>query len=128
MAPQAAQLMKRLNKKAKRGFRGYPVATIACYGPDDRVATKLVAPITESEGADASEMRKWYAEHGDIHHDPGFVQEIVEFLDRHGARSVAMPSPIIGCPHEEGIDYNGPICPQCPFWSNRDRWTGEIVQ
>jgi hypothetical protein len=25
----------RLGKRAKKGFRGYPVATIALYGPDD---------------------------------------------------------------------------------------------
>jgi hypothetical protein len=26
---------KRLDKRAKKGFRGYPVATVALYGPDD---------------------------------------------------------------------------------------------
>ena len=30
---------KRLTKKAKRGFRGWPVATVAFYGPDDRRAS-----------------------------------------------------------------------------------------
>jgi hypothetical protein len=29
---------KRLDKRAKKGFRGYPVATVALYGPDDIVA------------------------------------------------------------------------------------------
>ena len=32
---------KRLSKKAKKGFRGWPVATVALYGPDDSTATKL---------------------------------------------------------------------------------------
>jgi hypothetical protein len=32
---------KRLRKRAKRGLRGYPVATVALYGPDDTRATKL---------------------------------------------------------------------------------------
>jgi hypothetical protein len=31
---------KRLHKKAKRGFKGYPVGTIAFYGPDNRFASK----------------------------------------------------------------------------------------
>ena len=26
---------KRLDKRARKGFRGYPVATVALYGPDD---------------------------------------------------------------------------------------------
>jgi hypothetical protein len=34
---------------------------------------------------------------------------------------------IIGCLHEEGIDYHGPTCPLYPFWAGRDRWTGERV-
>ena len=34
---------KRLGKRAKKGFRGFPVATIALYGPDDTRATKLRA-------------------------------------------------------------------------------------
>ena len=34
----------------------------------------------------------------------------------------------LGCPHEEGVDYpEGQICPQCPFWAHRDRWTGEVM-
>jgi hypothetical protein len=30
-----------LRNRAKKGFLGYPVATIAFYGPDDRRATKV---------------------------------------------------------------------------------------
>jgi hypothetical protein len=27
-----------------------------------------------------------------------------------------------------GIDYpQNEKCPHCPFWANRDRWTGEII-
>jgi hypothetical protein len=36
---------KRLGKNAKRGLRGYPVATVALYGPDDTRATKLTVGI-----------------------------------------------------------------------------------
>ena len=35
------QARKRLTKKAKKGFRGFPVATVAFYGPDNRRASKL---------------------------------------------------------------------------------------
>ncbi len=120
-------LRKRLTKKAKRGFRGYPVGTIACYGPDDRRATKLVASIIEYEDAEPSEMRKWYAEHGDVRNTPEIIEETVGFFEQHGARTIVMPDAIIGCPHEEGIDYEGRICHRCPFWANRDRWAGELI-
>ncbi len=42
---------KRLAKKAKRGFRGYPAATLALYGPDDATATKIAVGIIPAEGA-----------------------------------------------------------------------------
>ncbi len=127
MDRRTAQLKKRLAKRAKKGFRGYPVGTIACYGPDDRRATKLVVSIVEHDGAKPSEIRKWYTEDGDVRDTLEITEETVGFLERHGARSVVMPDRIIGCPHEEGIDYEGQTCPQCPFWANRDRWTGEVI-
>ena len=61
MDRKIARLKKRLAKKAKRGFCGYPVGTLACYGPDDRRASKLVAAIIKAEGGQATEMQKWYS-------------------------------------------------------------------
>ena len=27
------------------------------------------------------------------------------------------------------LDYpDGTACPQCPFWANRDRWSGELLR
>ncbi len=43
---------KRLDKKAKKGFRGWPLATVALYGPDDRPATKFSVGIVPAEDAD----------------------------------------------------------------------------
>ena len=43
------QARKRLTKKAKKGFRGFPVATVAFYGPDDRRASKLAVGIVLAE-------------------------------------------------------------------------------
>ena len=127
MRSRSDQLRKRLAKKAKKGFRGYPAATIAFYGPDDQRATKLVVAIVDHEDAEPAEMHKWFAADGDIRHDAEILAQVTTFLAEHGVLSVAMPDRIIGCPHEEGIDYQGPICPDCPFWANRDRWTGEIL-
>jgi len=127
MDRRIGKLKKRLSKKAKKGFRGYPVGTIACYGPDDRRASKMVVSIVEAEDAEPSEMRKWYAEDADVRDTLEIVEQAVAFLEQYGVPSVAMPDRIIGCPHEEGIDYEGPTCPRCPFWANRDRWTGEVI-
>jgi hypothetical protein len=116
---------KRLSKRAKRGFRGYPLATVALYGPDDRTATKLTVGIVPAEHVDVTELKRWFLEGADIRNDAGITEEVLAFITAAGARSVVMTDKIIGCPHEEGIDYHGPTCPMCPFWAGRDRWTGE---
>jgi hypothetical protein len=115
---------KRLAKKAKRGFRGYPVATVALYGPDDVTATKVAVGIVPAEGAETSELRRWLSNGSDIWRDLQVAAEVLAFIEAAGALSVTMVDRIIGCPHEEGIDYEGPTCPVCPFWAGRDRWTG----
>lgn len=120
-----------LHKKARRGFHGYPIASVAFYGPDDRRASKVAVGIVAREGAHGDPLERWFADDDetDLRHDPRVGAEIVAFIEKHGAKSVAMPDRIIGCPHEEGKDYpEGEVCPQCPFWANRDRWTGDMIQ
>ena len=118
-----------LRKKAKRGFRGYPVATVALYGPDDQVATKMAVGIVEREGADVSTLERWFSEDADIRVDPAVESAVIEFITQHGAKTVVLADAIMGCPHEETIDYpEGTSCPQCPFWAGRDRWTKERIQ
>ena len=57
---------KRLRKRAKRGLRGFPVATVAFYGPDDTKATKLTVGIVPAEDADVTDLRRWLSEGADI--------------------------------------------------------------
>lgn len=115
-----------LQKWAQRGFHGYPIATVAYYGPDDQFASKVAVGIVPGENAEVASLKRWFADEQDVRVDPAINQEIVTFIEQHGARSVGMADRIIGCPHEEGIDYPlGQDCPQCPYWAGRDRWTGE---
>src|SRR5215469_9933330 len=65
---------KRLSKRAKRGFRGYPIATVALYGPDDRTATKLTVGIVPAEDAEATELRRWLSKGADIRNDAGVAE------------------------------------------------------
>jgi hypothetical protein len=101
----------RLAKKARHGFRGYPSVTVAFYGPD-------AEPV----------MERLFSETGDVRHDRMVEANIMRIIKENGVKSVAMLNRIIGCPHEEGIDYpDGEKCLQCPFWADRDRWTGEPI-
>ena len=108
------RFVKRLRReKAEKGMHGWPAATIAFYGPDASRASKVVVGIVASEHAEVGEMRDWKLDAGDVRNDPRIAEEMLEFMARHGVLSVAMTDGIIGCPHQEGIDYQGQWCPVC---------------
>lgn len=74
-------------------------------------------------------LERWLSNTCDVRADPEITEAIVRFIEMHASKSVAVADRIIGCPHEEGIDYpDGEKCPQCAFWANRDRWSGEVIQ
>jgi len=129
MALKLLQFKHPLQKKGKEGFKGYPVGTVAYYGPDNTRATKVVAAVIMAEDAEPM-MKKWFSVDGEeLRRSKKILDEISVFFKENGVRSVALPSKILGCPHQEGIDYpEGESCPQCPFWKNRDRFTDEIIQ
>jgi hypothetical protein len=63
-----------------------------------------------------------------VRYDQTIGAEILAFIKSHQVKSVVMTDRIIGCPHEEGVDYpEGMECPECPFWVGRDRWSGDYV-
>ena len=116
----------RLEKRARRGHRGYPLATVAFYGPDASRASKVAVGIVPAEGAQVTELQRWSSHSSDVRVDPTITDEILHFVQHHQARTVVMSPGIIGCPHEEGTDYpEGEVCPSCPYWATRDLWTGE---
>ncbi|EOG7719211.1 hypothetical protein ACXKOW_004566 [Vibrio parahaemolyticus] len=118
---------KILNKRVRKGDKGFPIATVAFYGPDDKTATKLVCAIIPYEGAEPDPMKKWFSS-SDIRKSEMVLREVLEYIDENGAKTVGMLEEIIGCPHEEGIDYpEGEYCPECTFWRGRDRFTGELL-
>ena len=119
--------LKRLTKKSRRGFRGYPLATIAAYGPNDRRASKLAVRVFRWKGDEGGELRRWFSNTTDVRTDPTVAAEVLAFIEQHGVLSVIMTDRIIGCPHEEGVDYEGEYCPICSFWIGKNRWTGKAM-
>ena len=106
------------------GQPNYPLATIAAYGPTNLQATKLVVAIFPQPQQEPSALRKWTVPSGEIRADQAITQEVVAFLKQNNVAHTVSPDRILGCPHEEGIDYlpGGP-CPFCPFWAGRNRFT-----
>jgi len=103
----------------------YPLGTIIAYGSDNKLATKLVVSVFKNPGhQEPDELHRWITQAGDVRSDPAISAEVAEFLKRHGVKQTVTHDRILGCPHEEGIDYPvGGTCPQCPFWENIDRYT-----
>ena len=55
------------------------------------------------------------------------AKDLSDFLREHGVKDSVSADGVLGCPHEEGVDYpDDEVCPQCPFWANRDRYSGVI--
>lgn len=119
-----------VDRKFRSGFRGYPIATVAFYGPNDKLATKVVVSVFLTESNDPDFLQRWFSDDDlDIRQDLAIGEQILTFLKPHGPRSTVVADGIIGCPHEEGVDYpEGTSCPQCPYWAGRDRFTHERIQ
>ena len=117
-----------LARKAKQGFRGYPIATVALYGPTAETATKLVVGIFKKEGGDPDLLERWFSQDSDVRSETAIGEQVVAFIKKQNVKSVVVMDEIFGCPHEEGIDYpEGKSCPQCPYWAGRDRSTRERI-
>ena len=124
------RFIKRLHKKARKGRRGWPMATVADNGPDASRATKVNVSILPAWDAPATIMCAWTVADGDIRLDGAVAEAMLGFIAEHNALSVGIAPKILGCPHQQGIDYNGDWCPDpaCVYWHGRDRWSGERVE
>lgn len=119
--------LKLINKKVRKGRKGYPIATIAFYGPTNKTASKLVCSIINNEGAEPEPLKKWFSEN-DLRKSENILGKVLEFIETNNVKTVAMMNTIIGCPHEEGIDYpEGESCSVCEYWKGRDRFTHELL-
>ena len=92
----------------------YPVGTLAYYGPDDQSCSRIIASVVNAPNA-RPQFRDWLGD--DVCVDPQVAAEIGEFFRLNGVCDVIMTEGIIGCLHDQGLDYpDGEKCPQCPFW------------
>ena len=106
-------------KRKEEGSHGkFPVGTVAYYGPDDKTTTKIAAGVVAREDAEPV-MQRWIGDEN-IRTDEKVAAEIKRFFARHGVKTVVSTDIVIGCPHEEGIDFPlGQDCPLCPFWKGK---------
>jgi len=116
------------HKRFRNRPSGFPIATIAYYCPDDQTATKVAVGIVDGKD-EVIQLKSWLVRAQDVRIDRAINDEILSFIKEWNVQRVAMAGRIIGCSHEEGIDYpEGSVCPQCPYWAKIDRWTGKVLE
>ena len=119
MQPTAKHLMQGLERRAQKGFQGYPLGIIAFYGPTDKIASKAVIGIIMKAGSSPEHIKKWIFENGDLRKDVESIKELFRYIESYNVQSVALFPGIYYCPHEPGVDFpEGGACQKCSFWSN----------
>jgi hypothetical protein len=110
---RANQYLEHL-REVLQGKTDFPIGTLVYFGPDDRTITKIVAVIIRTPEAEPI-IKSW--EGPSIAADREAVLEIGSYFKDHQVGEVVMTEGVVGCPHEEGVDYPvGESCPYCPFW------------
>ncbi|MGH7468096.1 MAG: hypothetical protein ACRENP_08925 [Longimicrobiales bacterium] len=68
-------------------------------------------------------LERFHGDNLDVRIDPRMGDLVSTFLRGWAVKRVIVADGIIGCPHEEGIDYpEDQECPTCIFWQGKDRF------
>jgi hypothetical protein len=91
------KITNRIIKRSKKGFHGYPMATVAYYGPDNTRASKVAVGIIKSKDAEPI-MKKWYTEMTDARLDEKITNEIMTYPEKQcrfcggGRKDIGLPT------------------------------------
>lgn len=79
---------KRISKRVKRGFHGYPMISIAYFGPSESLATKVEVGFIEQENAEP--MLETFSSETDIRKNETVQTTIIKIIDRVDAQTVTL--------------------------------------
>lgn len=77
---------KRIAKQVKKGFNGYPLVSLAYFGPNDSLATEVVITFTLEEGAEAQQQK--FVSTVDAREDETVQSILVKIIERSDAATV----------------------------------------
>ncbi len=104
-------------KHGSQELSEFPIGTVALYGPNDKLTTKIVAGVILEPDSEPI-LERWVGTK--VTEDPKVQTQIEEFFAKHHVKSVVAADQNIGCPHEEGEDFPvGEDCPFCPYWNGQ---------
>lgn len=79
---------KRIAKRVKRGFQGYPMISIVYFGPHEELATKVEVGFIEQENAEP--MLETFNSETDLRQDETVQTTIIKIIDRVDAKTVTL--------------------------------------
>ena len=77
---------KRIAKRVKKGFQGYPQISLAYFGESVNCATEVVVGFTLEEGAAIQEER--FSSKGDARKDETIQTTLLKVIERANAKTV----------------------------------------
>ncbi|MEH6561999.1 MAG: hypothetical protein V7713_11250 [Marinobacter sp.] len=90
---QLEKSKKRIAKKVKMGFQGYPTLGITYFGPNDGLATEVVLEFVSEEGAEPQTEK--FTTESDIRENEAIQSAIVKTMERSGAQSVTLREGVV---------------------------------
>ncbi len=79
---------KRIAKRVKMGFQGYPTITLAYHGPNTELADQVSVQFVLDDGAEAQFER--FTSKEDVRHDDVIQSSLVKIIERSGAKTVTL--------------------------------------
>jgi len=99
------------------------IGTIAFYGLDGKVPTKITAGVIRDDNTKLI-TQHWIGTK--VTDNPKVKDELQAFFRRYGVKSILVGSGNVGCTHEEGLDFPvGEDCPFCPSWKGKQGSIGQ---
>jgi hypothetical protein len=83
---------KRIAKKVKMGFQGYPEISIIYVGPSKDLAVEVIVRFVAEEGADPMEQN--FQSQSDAREDEAIQSAIVKMIERSEAKTVILSADI----------------------------------
>jgi hypothetical protein len=77
---------KRIAKRVKKGFQGYPQISLSYFGDSIECATEVVVAFTQEEGAEVQEQK--FTSKGDAKKDETIQTTLLKIIERADAKSV----------------------------------------
>jgi hypothetical protein len=77
---------KRIAKKVKMGFKGYPQVSFSYFGETTEIATEVVVTFVLEEGSEPQEQR--FSGQNDVREDEIIQSALVKIMERTEAKTV----------------------------------------